>query len=129
MIYRWRWFTSRTGDQNEPERIEDSEPHFLVAPPRNYDQCRQIQFSGHTGTPSARGVASQKTRLSPTVGRVPIQRVFELSRDRRWFEVAGQNFAIRRIAGVEFSIGFPIRTKRRAFQRDAREQSARTGIR
>ena len=70
----------------------------------------------------------QKPNLSAAMRRVPIQRPFKLSRDRRSFEVAGQNFTIRCVAAVEFPVGFLIRTKRRAFQRDACEQPARTGI-
>ena len=42
--------------------------------------------------------------------------------------MAGQNFTICCVAAVEFPVGFPIRPKRGAIQRDAREQPARTGI-
>src|ERR1035441_295592 len=70
-----------------------------------------------------------KPHLSAALGRVPIQRPFKPSRGRRSFEVTGQNFTIRCIPAVEFPVGVPIRTKRRACQRDACEQALRTGIR
>jgi hypothetical protein len=70
----------------------------------------------------------EKARLSAALRRLPIQCMFKLSRDRRSFDIAGENFTIRCVATVKFPVGFLIRTKSRAFQRDAREQPARTGI-
>src|ERR1017187_1403265 len=74
-------------------------------------------------------LGGDKPRLSAALGRVSIQRHFKLSSSRRSFDVAGQNLAIRCVAAVEFLVGCPIRTKRRALQRDACEQPLRTGIR
>src|ERR1019366_2538828 len=81
----------------------------------------------HTGTRSI-PFCIRKPHLSRALGRLPMQRPFKLSRGRRRLEVARQNLTIRRVAAVKFLVGFPTRTERRAFQRNAREQPARTGI-
>jgi hypothetical protein len=83
------------------------------------------RYSGLT----VRVTAPWSLRLLVAFGRVPIQRVFKFSRGRRSFELAGQNLTIGCVVSVEFTIGIPIRPKRRAGQRDACENPVRTGIR
>ena len=58
-----------------------------------------------------------------------MQRPFKLCRSRRSFEIARQNFTVRRILAVKFPIGVRVGSQCRAFQRDTGEQSACAGIR
>jgi len=96
-----------------------SVPGEKVVARQNYDRLIAIS----TGE-RRRFICVGPAVLSTTFGRRPTQRRFKPFRDRRRREVAAKDFTIRDVAAVEFPVGFPVRTKRRAFQRDACEQSA-----
>jgi len=108
-----------------PWSKEDPVPSRDPRLPRNHNGFPHLACGDRIGSnipavapPRARAVPFRirKPHLSFALGRLPIQRPFKLSRGRRSFEVAGQNFTIRCVAAVEFFVGVPIRTKRGAVQ-------------
>jgi len=99
---------------------------FVVFRGRTVGLGRQVVLLGGSQMRLTRGfvvcvIGHPNSRLLLASRRIPMQRFFEFHGGRRNLEVAGQDLAIGRIAGVEFVVSFVIRAKRGAFERDARE--------
>ena len=107
------WPNDNDGQHAEANRIREAMMQFVIINPNApiHPSRRRDTTANQISSPGPLSLL-----LLVAFGRIPIQRVFKLSRDRRSFEVAGQNFMIGCVVAVEFPVGFLIRPKRRACQ-------------